>query len=138
MNSDSGPRRFAEIVTQAKHDLKIFLYTRGRILACELREKRKALSLALVLAGIAILLLVTAYLLFVASVLAFTARLLRGTSSPVLFACLIVAGVTALLGVIAASIATTSLKTRRILPTKTIAVLKSDGAWLQTEMENRL
>jgi uncharacterized membrane protein YqjE len=139
MQSDAeNSRSLAAIIADMKVELREFTETRLELLKTELQEKTKALKLAAPLAGLAGLFLVTAYLLFTAAAVGLIAAFFRGNPYRWFFASGITAVLWAVLGGIAAYFVAREFKLKRLVPTKTMEVLKGDKMWIRSEAKNRL
>jgi uncharacterized membrane protein YqjE len=130
-------RSLADIVAEIKQELKDFVETRITMLKSELRDKVAHWKLALPLGAAGAILLVTAYFLIVASLVALAAVFIN---SPYrwFFALLGVAVLWSLLGGIAVYVAVREFAAKRLMPEKTIEVLKGDKLWLQKEARNQI
>jgi uncharacterized membrane protein YqjE len=121
-----------------KQELRDFAETRIQLFTREVKEKLGRLKVAAPLAAVAIILLGTAYLLITSAVVALIAIAFGGAAYRWVFAFGIVAIVWAALGAIALYIAKSELELKRLLPQKTIQVLKEDKTWMQREVRNQI
>jgi uncharacterized membrane protein YqjE len=141
MNNDAEnnqtARSLAAIAADMKQELKEFAETRVAILKSEFREKIGHWKIAAPLAAIGVLLLGTAYLLITLGLVALGAVFI---DSPYrwFFALIGVGVLWALLGGVAIYIAKREFALNRVLPNKTLEVLKGDKIWLQKEARNQL
>jgi len=131
-------RTLAAIVSEMKQELRDFAETRIQLFTREVKEKLGRLKVAAPLAAVAIILLGTAYLLITSAVVALIAIAFGGAAYRWVFAFGIVAIVWAALGAIALYIAKSELELKRLLPQKTIQVLKEDKTWMQREVRNQI
>lgn len=140
MNQDdhTSGRTFADVLADMKEELKDFIETRLAILKAELREKASTMKIALPLAILGLALLGTAYLLFTSAVVALVATFLPDGPYRWCLAFAAVAVLWTIFGGIAAFFAKREFAARELLPQKTIAVLKQDKLWLQSEVKNQL
>lgn len=130
-------RSLAAIAGEMKQELKDFAETRMSMLKSELREKIGHWKLAAPLAGIGVVLIGTAYLLITSALVALAAVFI---DSPYrwFFALISVGVVWALLGGIALYIAKREFELNRLMPQKTLEILKGDKIWLQKEASNQV
>jgi uncharacterized membrane protein YqjE len=135
--SNHTARSLAAIAAEMKQELKEFAETRIAILNSELREKIAHLKIAAPLAGIGVLLLSTAYLLITLGLVALAAVFV---DSPYrwFFALVGVGVLWTLLGGVALYIAKREFELRRLMPEKTLEVLKGDKIWMQKEARNQV
>jgi uncharacterized membrane protein YqjE len=120
-----------------KGELREFIDTRIAMLKTEFREKVSHWKIAAPLAGAGVVLLGTAYLLITLSLVALVAIFIN-TQYRWFFAFLAIGILWAVLGGIAIYIAKREFELNRLLPQKTIRVLKGDKLWLQREARNQL
>ena len=120
-----------------KQELKDFAETRIAMLKSEFREKIGHWKVAAPLAGIGVVLLGTAYLLITLGLVALAAVFI---DSPYrwFFAFIGVGVLWALLGGVAIYIAKREFALNRVMPKKTLEVLKGDKMWLQKEARNQI
>jgi uncharacterized membrane protein YqjE len=142
MNSEAEvnhrERSFGAIVEEMKQELKEFVETRVAMLKNELREKLARWKIAVPLAGAGVVFLSTAYLLITLALVALAAVFIGDTPYRWFFALLGVGGLWAILGATSFYIAKREFEMNRLLPQKTIEVLKGDKQWLQNEVRNRI
>jgi len=131
-------RSLAVIVAEIKQELKEFTQTRIEMLKTELREKIARWKIAAPLAGVGTLFLVTAYLLITLSLVALAAVFLGNTQYRWFFAFLGVGVLWSVLGGVAIYIAKREFELNRLIPQKTVEVLKDDKVWLQKEARNQI
>ena len=131
-------RNLADLLAEIKNEIRDFLQTRIAMLKTELREKSKNLKTAMVLAISGLLLLTTAYLLFTLALVGLILAAFPASVYRWFFAFLAVAVLWTIVGAIAAYFAKRELELRGILPKRTIAVLKGDKVWVQTEVKNQI
>ena len=129
-------RSLAAIIADMKVELREFTETRFELLKTELQQETKAVKLAAPLAGLAGLLLVTAYLLFTAAAVGLIAAFFGRNPYRWFFASGIIAVFWTILGGITAYFAAREFELKRLVPTKTLAVLKGDKMWIQSEAKN--
>jgi len=115
-----------QIVAEIKSELKEFVQTRVRLAATELSEAARTLSGVTLAAVAGILLAVTGYLCFVAAVVSLVAVAFANTwyQWPLAFGIVSVL-LLATAGIALAQVQNT-LRSRTLLPEKTIEVLKAD------------
>ena len=135
--SNHSTRSLAAIVAEMNHELKEFADTRIRMLKTELREKLSHLKIAAPLAAIGVVLVSTAYFLMTLALVAVVATFIN---SPYrwFFAFLGVGVLWVLIGGAALYVAKREFELNRLMPKKTIEVLKDDKAWLQREVRNQV
>ncbi len=125
------------IVAEMKYELKEFAETRLDMLKTELKEKAAQWKIAGPLAGIGVVLVSTAYLLFTLAAVALVAVLIDNTFRWVL--ALIAVGVLwAIVGAMSLYAAKRRIQANRLVPEKTIQVLKADKVWLQEEARHQV
>jgi uncharacterized membrane protein YqjE len=125
------------IVEEIKQELKDFVDTRVGMLKAEFREKIAHWKTAVPLAGAGVVLLCTAYLLITLSLVALAAVFIN-SEYRWFFAFLGVGILWALLGGVAIYIGYREFQLSRVLPEKTVQVLKGDKVWLQREVRNQI
>src|SRR5438874_7313512 len=130
-------RSLAAIAAEMKQELKEFTETRIAMLKSELREKIGHWKIAAPLAGIGIVLLATAYLLITLGLVALAAVFID-SQYRWFFAFIGVGVLWALLGGVAVYIAKREFELNRLMPEKTLEVLKGDKVWLQQEARNQI
>jgi uncharacterized membrane protein YqjE len=131
-------RNLAALLSQMKDGISDFLHTRLSLLQTELREKAKTLKTAALLALGGLLLLSTAYLLITLALVGLVVAAFSGSPYRWFFAFLAVGVLWTISGGIAAYFAKRELELRGLLPQRTIAVLKGDKVWVQTEVKNQI
>jgi uncharacterized membrane protein YqjE len=133
----NGARSLASIVAEMKEEIRDFAETRVYMLKTELREKAAQWKIAGPLAGIGIVLVGTAYLLFTAAAVSLVAVLIGDAFRWVL--ALIAVGVLwAIVGAMSLYAAKRRIQANRLVPEKTIEVLKADKVWLQKEARSQI
>jgi len=138
VESGHAARSLASIAAEMKHELKEFLETRVEILKSELRDKFAHWKIAAPLAGTGVVLLSTAYLLITIALVALAAVFIGDTAYRWFFAFLTIGVLWSLLGGISLYIAKREFALNRLMPQKTIDVLKGDKVWLQKEVRNQV
>ena len=139
MNTEgNNGRSLAAIIAEMKAELKEFLQTRVDLFKSEVQEKLKTLKVAAPLAALGLLLLSTAYLLFTMAVVGLVAAFFSQNPYRWLFAFLAVAILWCLFGSVAAYFAKREFEMKRLLPRKTIEVLKDDTIWIRAEAKNQI
>jgi uncharacterized membrane protein YqjE len=138
MSSVASGRTLAQVVSDAKHELADFLQTRFELLQTELSQKFKLLKVAGLLAGIAVVLLSTAYLLLTVALAALVAALLADSPYRWALGFLAVGMLWAITGGLAGYFAKREFALKGIVPARTIAVLKGDKLWIQSEAKSQL
>lgn len=131
-------RSLADIASEMKRELKEFAETRFELFKSELREKTANWKTAAPMAAVGIVLLGTSYLLITATIVALAAVLIGDTPYRWVFALLGGGVLWGLLGGIALYIAKREFKLTRLVPQRTIAVLKEDKAWLESEARQQI
>ena len=139
MNTEANNgRSLAAIIAELKLELKEFVKTRVDLFKSEVQEKLKALKIAAPLAALGLLLLGTAYVLFTMAVVGLVAAFFSQNPYRWLFAFLAVAILWSLFGGVAAYFAKREFEMKRLLPRKTIEVLKDDTIWIRAEAKNQI
>jgi hypothetical protein len=126
-----------EVVNDLKVELKDFVATRLSIFRTEMGEKLSSLKRGIpALLGGAVLLMMAGLLFtgFLVTVIA----LAFATAWGWVWAFLIVAGAYALLGGMLAAAGWAKLKQGRLVPERTVRVLKQDEVWLQAEVRTQI
>ena len=131
-------RTVAEVLADTKQELKEFIGTRVAIFKTEIAEKLKMLKIAAPLAAAAILLFLTAYLLLTMALAGLVFAFLPDNAFRWCLAFLAVAVLWAIVGGITAYLAKREFQMNRLLPNKTIDVLKDDKVWIQSEVKSQL
>jgi uncharacterized membrane protein YqjE len=131
-------RTIAQVLSDAKEELKQFVDTRIAMLKTELKENLKTLKIAAPLAGVGVLLLATAYLLFTLALVGLVFAFLPDNAFRWCLALLAVAILWTILGGVAAYFAKREFEAKELMPNKTIRVLKGDRIWIQSEVKNRV
>lgn len=121
-----------EIVNELKFELKDFVATRAAMLRSEMREKWSSLKMSLPALLVGIVLLSTAWLLFTALLVTAIAKAFASPWAWV-YAFLIVGGGYLLLGLMIMMGVVSKLKQTKLLPERTLRVLRQDEVWLETE-----
>jgi len=130
-------RSLASIAAELKQETAEFIETRIAMLISEMREKVTHLKLAAPLGALGIVLLATAYLLVTLSLVALAAVFIK--SDYRWFFAFLGAGILwGILGAISVYIAKREFESSKLLPQKTIEVLKGDKVWLQEEARNQV
>lgn len=133
MSSLPNGKTLAQVVSDARDEIRDFAQTRFELLKTELSQKAKLLKIAALLAVIAAALLSTAYLLFTVALVALIAAVFPDNPFRWVFAVLAIGVSWAVLGGIAAYFAKREFALKGITPRRTIAVLKSDKLWIESE-----
>lgn len=126
-----------EIVNELKVELKDFVGTRLAMLRSEMQEKWSSVKLSLPALLGGIVLLMTAWLLLTAVIVTAIANTFANPWAWV-FAFLIVGGAYLLVGGMMVMGAVSKLKQTKLLPERTLRVLKQDEVWLQTEAKQQI
>jgi hypothetical protein len=137
MLNENG-RTLAGVIAELKDELKEFLQTRLSMLRSELRDKAAVFKLALPLLAVALLLLGTAWLVLTAALISIIAGAFSPSPFAYFFAFIIVGVAYALAGAICGTFGYRELKENRLVPERTLRVLKQDQLWLQTEARSQL
>jgi len=139
MNTEAGhARSLAEILGEAKNELKEFVETRVELLRREMNERLAVLKIAAPLAIVGALFLSTAFLLLSLGLVALFAAVFTGNDYRWFFGFLIVGFLWFVIGGTAAFLAKRRISKRSMVPQKTIEVLAADKAWLQNEARSVL
>lgn len=131
-------RTVAAILADTKDELKQFIRTRISLFRSELHNKVRLVSRAAPVAAVALVLLGTAYLLFTLALVGVVLALLPANPFRWCFAFLAVGVLWTIVGGIAAVLAMRRIDLRELVPNRTISVLKGDGIWIQSEMNNQI
>lgn len=132
-----GVRGIASIAAEMKQEMKEFIDTRVAMVKAEFRDKLAHWKIAAPLACAGVVLVCTAYLLVTLSLVALAAVFVD--SQYRWFIAFLGIGILwALLGGIALYIAKKEFELHRLMPEKTIEVLKADKIWLQREARNQI
>jgi uncharacterized membrane protein YqjE len=137
MDDTADSRSLTAIFADLKKEFQQFVQTRLAMLKGELQEKFRVLKVAAPLAGIAVVLLATAYLLFTLSLVALVMTFFTNNPYRWSLAFAIIGGLWALLGGLVGSLAKREFDMKRLVPAKTLEVLKGDKLWIQNEAENK-
>lgn len=139
MNHDTNNgRTVAAILTDTRDELKQFIRTRISLFRSELHNKVRLVRRAAPVVAVALVLLGTAYLLFTLALVGVVLALLPNNPFRWCFAFLAVAVLWSIVGGIAAAVAMRRLALRELVPNRTISVLKGDGLWIQSEVNNQI
>ena len=131
-------RSLAAILGGMKQELKEFVETRIAMAKSEFRDKLVHWKLAATLAGAGVVLLVTAYLLITFGLVALAAVFIGDTPYRWFFALLGVGVLWTVLSGISLYIAKREFELNRLMPQKTMAVLRGDKLWLQNEARSQI
>ena len=126
-----------EVVNDLKSELKEFLATRLAMFRSEMSEKLARFKVALPALIGGLLLLLTCWLLFTALMVIAISKAFDSPWAAV-YALLIVFAAYLLLGAMLAMGAMSKLKATKLVPERTIRVLKQDEVWLQTEAKTQI
>lgn len=131
-NSDHT-RSLGEIVSQVAEELKQFLDTRLQMLKSELKESAAGLRVLVPLAFLALAFFLTAFFLLSGAIVTLVASAFSGNPYAWFFGLIIVAALWAIFGAIAGFFAYNELRSKIVLPKRTIEVLRADKHWLESE-----
>jgi uncharacterized membrane protein YqjE len=131
-------RSLAAILGEMKQELKEFVETRISMLKSEFHEKLAHWKVAAPLGGAGVVLLSTAYLLITLALVALATVFIGDTPYRWFFAFLGVGVLWAVLGAIFLYIAKREFELNRLMPQKTMEVLKGDKLWLQKEARTQI
>jgi len=131
-------RNISAVLREMKDEAAQFARTRMALLKAELEEKLPSLKSAAVFSVLAALLLGTAYLLLTGAVVAAAAILFKDSDYRWVFAFLSVGILWSLIGGIAFFLAKRKFAAKGLVPRRTVAVLKGDKIWLETEANNQI
>jgi uncharacterized membrane protein YqjE len=137
MDDSPDSRSLAEIFADLKKELQEFVQTRLAMLKGELQEKLQTLKVAAPLAGIAGVLLATSYFLLTIALVGIAMAFFANSPYRWFFSFAIVGVLWALLGGILAYVAKREFDLKRLVPRKTLEVLKGDKLWIENEAENK-
>ncbi|MGC1373897.1 MAG: phage holin family protein [Candidatus Sulfotelmatobacter sp.] len=126
------------VLLEMKEELKEFAETRLEMLKTELQEKLKIMKIAAPLVAIGVVLLGTAYILLTLALVGLAVAFLQGNPFRWFFAFLAVGFVWALLGAIVTYFAVREFQSQGLMPKRTIAVLKGDKVWIQSELKGHV
>jgi hypothetical protein len=135
INQHNRNRSLRSILAETKQELKQFLSTRIEILKSEFRETLSALRVALPLGLAALAFVGTAFLLLTAAAVALVASAFAGNPYAWFFALVIVGVLWTALGAVAAFFAYNSIRSKGMFPRRTVAVLKADKLWLESNQQ---
>jgi len=135
--SNGYTKSLPEVVNDLKTDLKDFVATRLAMFRSEMTEKWSGLKLALPALIIGLVLLGTCWLLFTALIVTAIATAFASPWGWV-YAFLIVFAAYLLLGLMMVVGARAKLRETKLIPERTIRVLKQDEVWLQTEARTQI
>jgi uncharacterized membrane protein YqjE len=130
-------RSLASIAAELKQEIAEFIYTRVAMFNSELRDKVAHWKLAAPPGALGIVLLATAYLLVTLSLVALAAVFIK-SDYRWFFAFLSVGILWGILGAMSVYIAKREFELSKLVPQKTIEVLKGDKVWLQKEARNQV
>ena len=136
-NPNNG-RNLSAILTEMKVELKEFAQTRFEMFKTELTDKIKSLKIAASLVALGALLLGTAYLLFTMAVVGLVVAFFQDNQYRWFYAFAAVAALWTLLGGIAGYFGKREFQLYKLVPRKTIEVLKGDKLWIQAEAKNQI
>src|SRR5689334_10120834 len=132
-NTQYPERSVAEVLSEVTGELKDFVDTRYQLLRTEFQEGIGTIKSAAPLAAAAAVFLVTAYFLLTLALVSVIAVAFWNNPYHWFFAFLILGIVWLVAGAILAFLVRNHLRTRGLVPKKTIEVLKRDKRWLQNE-----
>ncbi len=130
--TDAYTKSLPELVNDLETEFKEFAATRVAMLRSEMSDKLSSLKAALPALVTGLVLLWTCWLLFTALLVTAIATAFASPWGWV-YAFLIVAGGYLLLGLMLAVGAWSKLKETKLIPARTLRVLKQDELWLETE-----
>jgi hypothetical protein len=136
--TNPSERSLAAILGEMKQELNDFVETRVAMVKSEFRDKLAHWKVAAPLAGAGVLLLSTAYLLITLALVALAAVFIGDTPYRWFFALLAVGVLWAVLGGVSLYIAKREFELNRLMPQKTMEVIKGDKLWLQKEARNQI
>ena len=126
-------RSVGDVLLEIKGELTEFVETRYQLLRSELQESIASAKSAAPLAATAAVFLVSAYFLLTLALVAAVAVAFWNNPYHWFFAFLIVGVVWAVIAAILVFLVRNQLRTRGLLPKKTIEVLRRDTRWLKNE-----
>ena len=138
VENNHSARSLSDLASEMKQELKEFVETRIEMFTTEFKEKTSRWKAAAPLAVLGIVLAGTAYLLITATIVALAAVLIGDTPYRWVYALLGAGVLWGLLGGIALYIAKREFEVDRLLPDRTLAVLKEDKTWLQDEVRQKI
>jgi uncharacterized membrane protein YqjE len=134
-SAQNNSRSFRSLLNETKQELKQFLNTRIEILKSELRETLSAVRVAVPLGVLALVFAGTGFLVLTAAAVAIVASAFAGNPYAWFFALVIVGVLWTAFGAIAAFFAYNSIRSKGMFPRRTLAVLKADKLWLESNEE---
>lgn len=134
-SQQNSSRSLRSIVNETKQEVKQFLSTRIELLRSEFQETLSALRVAVPLGVLALALGGTAFLLFTAAVVALVAAAFAGHPYAWFFAFVLVGVLWIAFALVAAFFAYDSIRSKGMFPRRTLAVLKADKLWLESNQE---
>ncbi len=134
---NGSTKTLADVVNDRKVELKEFVATRFAMLRSEMNDKLSSFKEAVPALVGAMILLLTAWMLFTGFLVTAIA-LAFSTPWGWAWAFLIVAAAYLLLGGMLAAAGRAKLKQTKLMPERTIRVLKQDEVWLQSEARTQI
>jgi Putative Actinobacterial Holin-X, holin superfamily III len=129
-------RTLSAIASEIQEALKQFLNTRMQMMKSEIHESASALRVSLPLVLVAAGLFASALLLFSAAAVALAASAFAGNPYAWFYGFLIVGVAWAALGAVAGFFAYNEFRSKGMFPKRTVAVLKADKDWLESEVRS--
>jgi uncharacterized membrane protein YqjE len=130
-------RDVISLLVELKQELQDFVQTRLTLLRAELQQKLKIVKKSAPMAVAGVVLLLTAYLLLTLAAVALVFTFLPDNPYRWCLAFVAIAVLWSLLGGTAVYFAKRELEVKRLLPNRTVQVLKDDKSWIQTEVKQR-
>jgi len=131
-------RSLAALVNEVKDEIKEFVQTRLQMLRSEINEKMRSFKAAAPMLAAGVVFLLTAYLLLTVCLVALVSVAFYDNPYRWSLSFLIVGGVWAMIGGMAAAFGIRTLRAQGLAPKKTLKVLKEDQIWLQSEARTQL
>lgn len=139
MNQEThNGRSFGSILSDTKEEFKEFVETRIDLFKTEMRDRMKMVKLAAPSAVIGMVFLGTAYLMFTFAVVGGIVGLLHNNLFRWCFGFLAVSILWGIVGAVALAAARRRFNAKELVPKRTLAVLKQDKAWIQTEVRTQI
>ena len=137
-NNINNNRSLAGVINEVKDEFKEFVQTRLQMLRSEINEKVRSIKTAAPMMVTGVLFLCTAYMLLTLSLVFLVSMAFYNNPYRWFLSFLIVGVLWAIFGGIAMAFAVRELRSRGLLPKKTIKVLREDQIWLQNEARTQI
>ena len=137
-NNINNNRSLASVINEVKDEFKEFVQTRLQMLRSEINEKVRSIKTAAPMMVTGVLFLCTAYMLLTLSLVFLVSMAFYNNPYRWFLSFLIVGVLWAIFGGIAMAFAVRELRSRGLVPKKTIKVLREDQIWLQNEARTQI